>query len=142
MRARVLEVLRHGVVRLAYLRGQADSLSRDALLAEASVQMDAVLDASQTLHRAARMAVPAVAEGCLVYLTERTGVRRRTGVHVDVRRQAALNDDHVGGWFDELVAGALAEPPATARPVPVPAAVARSAGARFAIRSATRPPPA
>ncbi|WP_405008990.1 PP2C family protein-serine/threonine phosphatase [Kitasatospora sp. NBC_01539] len=42
--------------------------ARDALLAEASLQMDASLDIHETLQRVARMAVPAVAEGCLVHL--------------------------------------------------------------------------
>ncbi|MET7599139.1 MULTISPECIES: GAF domain-containing SpoIIE family protein phosphatase [unclassified Streptomyces] len=40
----------------------------DAFLAEASLQMDASLDVEETLRRVARLAVPAVAEGCVVHL--------------------------------------------------------------------------
>ncbi|MEU6404239.1 GAF domain-containing SpoIIE family protein phosphatase [Streptomyces sp. NPDC046985] len=42
--------------------------ARDAFLAEASLQMDESLDVEETLRRVARLAVPAVAEGCAVHL--------------------------------------------------------------------------
>lgn len=45
----------------------------DAFLAEASLQMDASLDVDETLRRVARLAVPAVAEGCVVHIFEQTG---------------------------------------------------------------------
>ncbi|MFF7334887.1 SpoIIE family protein phosphatase [Streptomyces sp. NPDC008150] len=40
----------------------------EAFLAEASLQMDESLDIEETLSRVARLAVPAVAEGCVVHL--------------------------------------------------------------------------
>ncbi|TXS57722.1 hypothetical protein EAO77_04650 [Streptomyces sp. t39] len=40
----------------------------DAFLAEASLQMDSSLDVNETLGRVARLAVPALAEGCVVHL--------------------------------------------------------------------------
>ncbi|MFJ4715184.1 PP2C family protein-serine/threonine phosphatase [Streptomyces sp. NPDC088785] len=42
--------------------------ARDAFLAEASLQMDESLEVEETLRRVARLAVPAVAEGCAVHL--------------------------------------------------------------------------
>ncbi|MBV2357061.1 SpoIIE family protein phosphatase [Streptomyces sp. J2-1] len=42
--------------------------ARDAFLAEASLQMDESLEVEETLRRVARLAVPAVAEGCVVHL--------------------------------------------------------------------------
>ncbi|GGS17032.1 hypothetical protein GCM10010238_01120 [Streptomyces griseoviridis] len=47
--------------------------TEDAFLAEASLQMDSSLDVQETLGRVARLAVPAVAEGCVVHLFQRSG---------------------------------------------------------------------
>ncbi|MEU4653740.1 PP2C family protein-serine/threonine phosphatase [Streptomyces sp. NPDC023723] len=47
--------------------------TEDALLAEASLQMDSSLDVQETLGRVARLAVPAVAEGCVVHLFRSSG---------------------------------------------------------------------
>ncbi|MGW6817933.1 PP2C family protein-serine/threonine phosphatase [Streptomyces sp. NPDC055005] len=41
----------------------------DAFLAEASLQMDSNLDVQETLGRVARLAVPALAEGCMIHLS-------------------------------------------------------------------------
>ncbi|WP_420037214.1 PP2C family protein-serine/threonine phosphatase [Streptomyces sp. cg28] len=54
-------------------RMQERRRARDAFLAEASLQMDASLDAEETLRRVARLAVPAVADGCVVHLVSPSG---------------------------------------------------------------------
>ncbi|OIK29290.1 PP2C family protein-serine/threonine phosphatase [Streptomyces malaysiense] len=64
----VAEILLAGNERILEIRAHERSRVRDAFLAEASLQMDASLDARETLHRVARLAVPAVAEGCVVHL--------------------------------------------------------------------------
>ncbi|MEU6123507.1 GAF domain-containing SpoIIE family protein phosphatase [Streptomyces sp. NPDC047123] len=65
--------------------------ARDAFLAEASLQMDASLDAEETLRRVARLAVPAVAEGCLIHLTGSDGRLRPVAVaHVAASTQRWL----------------------------------------------------
>ncbi|MFI1990349.1 PP2C family protein-serine/threonine phosphatase [Actinoplanes sp. NPDC020271] len=86
----VADVTREAIRRLAAHRAEQAQQTRDALLAEASLQMDAVLDRAQTMRRVARMAVPAIAEGCLVYLCEDTGPELRSAVHIDMRRLNAL----------------------------------------------------
>ncbi|MEU3069804.1 GAF domain-containing SpoIIE family protein phosphatase [Streptomyces sp. NPDC006906] len=64
----------------------------DALLAEASLQMDSSLDVEDTLRRVARIAVPAVAEGCLVHLLRKDGPEFVAATHVAVRQQRALEE--------------------------------------------------
>ncbi|GAB2571853.1 hypothetical protein Aab01nite_03990 [Paractinoplanes abujensis] len=86
----VVEVTREAVRRLATIRDEQQALMRDALLAEASLQMDAVLDTTQTMYRVPRMAVPAVAEGCLVFVYEDGKPVLRSAVHVDMRRLDAM----------------------------------------------------
>lgn len=83
----VLEVTHEAVRRLAAVRAEQEQQVRDALLAEASLQMDAVLDTEQTMYRVPRMAVPAIAEGCLVFVYDEGGKPvLRSAVHVDMRR--------------------------------------------------------
>ncbi len=89
----VIDVTREAISRLRRRRADDDQQIRDALLAEASLQMDAVLDPGQTMHRVARMTVPAIAEGCLVYSREGAGLVLRSAVHVDMRRLAGLLAD-------------------------------------------------
>lgn len=98
----VAEVTREAIRRLAAHRAEQAQQTRDALLAEASLQMDAVLDRTQTMRRVARMAVPAIAEGCLVYLCEDDRAELRSAVHIDMRRLNTL-------LADETVAARLAE---------------------------------
>ncbi|MFJ9640910.1 PP2C family protein-serine/threonine phosphatase [Streptomyces sp. NPDC101178] len=62
----------------------------DALLAEASLQMDSSLDVEETLRRVARIAVPAVADGALVHLLRGEGPEFVAATHVAVQRQRAL----------------------------------------------------
>jgi hypothetical protein len=89
----VIEVTREAIRRLGQRRAELAQQTRDALLAEASLQMDAVLDTTQTMQRVPRMAVPAIAEGCLVYVTEEGRPVLRSSVHVDMRRLASLLAD-------------------------------------------------
>ncbi|WP_227869948.1 PP2C family protein-serine/threonine phosphatase [Streptomyces otsuchiensis] len=62
------EVLVASNRRITESRAHEQRQVEDAFLAEASLQMDASLDAQETLARVARLAVPAVAEGCAVHL--------------------------------------------------------------------------
>ncbi|WP_250037603.1 PP2C family protein-serine/threonine phosphatase [Paractinoplanes maris] len=101
--SQVIEVTREAVRRLSVIRGEQEQQVRDALLAEASLQMDAVLDTEQTMYRVPRMAVPAIAEGCLVFVHTDGKPQLRSAVHVDMRRLDALLDDPAG-------VGRLAEP--------------------------------
>ncbi|GAB7041010.1 MULTISPECIES: PP2C family protein-serine/threonine phosphatase [Catenuloplanes] len=89
----VVDVTREAIARLRRRRADDEQQIRDALLAEASLQMDAVLDPGQTMHRVARMTVPAIAEGCLVFSCEGRELMLRSAVHVDMRRMAALLAD-------------------------------------------------
>ena len=89
----VVDVAREAVRRLCLRRIREEQQVRDALLAEASLQMDAVLDTTQTMQRVARMVVPAIAEGCLVYRYDEGDLAVQNAVHVDMRRLAAHVDD-------------------------------------------------
>jgi hypothetical protein len=115
----VIEVTREAIRRLAQRRAEQAQQTRDALLAEASLQMDAVLDTAQTLRRIPRMAVPAIAEGCLVYVTEAGRPVLRGSVHVDMRRLSALLADpdvaaHLTGLAGRALQGAATPPADTA----------------------------
>jgi serine phosphatase RsbU (regulator of sigma subunit) len=110
--AQVVDVARTAGERLAGQGLGEETRNRDALLAEASLQMDAELDVTQTLRRVARMVVPAIAEGCLVYLGHGDGVRLMTGVHVDARRQLPVDEPgRDPQWLRDLATRATAEPP-------------------------------
>jgi sigma-B regulation protein RsbU (phosphoserine phosphatase) len=131
--AQVAEVGRQALDRLARESLLEDEQSRDALLAEASLQMDAVLDVAQTAQRVARMAVPAVAEGCLVYLAAGDAVTLAVGVHVDARRRwpGEVTGPQLGQLHD-LVARTMTAPPGPAGDVQELSPAAASAlGARL-----------
>ncbi|GAA1641482.1 PP2C family protein-serine/threonine phosphatase [Actinoplanes couchii] len=115
----VIEVTREAIRLLGVRRSERAQQTRDALLAEASLQMDAVLDTKQTMQRVPRMAVPAIAEGCLVYVFEDGKPVLRSSVHVDMRRlNALLRDpavqDHLTHLVGQAVAGAEIPPADTA----------------------------
>lgn len=110
--AQVADVTREAIRRLAAHRAEQAQQTRDALLAEASLQMDAVLDRTQTMRRVARMAVPAIAEGCLVYLCEDDKPELRSSVHIDMRRLAALlADERIAGRLTALAVEAVSGRP-------------------------------
>ncbi|WP_430782484.1 PP2C family protein-serine/threonine phosphatase [Actinoplanes sp. G11-F43] len=107
----VIEVTREAIRLLGVRRAERAQQTRDALLAEASLQMDAVLDTKQTMQRVPRMAVPAIAEGCLVYVCEDGKPVLRSSVHVDMRRlNGLLRDpevrDHLAHLVNHAVQGA------------------------------------
>ncbi|MBU2665547.1 serine/threonine-protein phosphatase [Actinoplanes bogorensis] len=91
--AQVAGVTREAIRRLSGVRDEQQQQIRDALLAEASLQMDAVLDTEQTMYRVPRMAVPAIAEGCLVFVYADGKPQLRSAVHVDMRRLDAMLRD-------------------------------------------------
>ncbi|MCS0603511.1 SpoIIE family protein phosphatase [Streptomyces sp. LP11] len=67
--------------------------ARDAFLAEASLQMDESLEVEETLRRVARLAVPAVAEGCAVHLFRPDGELEPVATaHVAAHAQTWLGD--------------------------------------------------
>ncbi|WP_416475447.1 PP2C family protein-serine/threonine phosphatase [Streptomyces sp. LKA04] len=67
--------------------------ARDAFLAEASLQMDESLEVEETLRRVARLAVPAVAEGCAVHLLRPDGgLEPVATAHVAADAQAWLGE--------------------------------------------------
>ena len=102
----VVDITRDALRRIAARRIEHQQHTRDALLAEASLQMDAVLDTTQTMNRVPRMAVPAIAEGCLVYVNDNGKPVLRSAVHVDMRRLSAMLGDPVtAGHLTALAAG-------------------------------------
>lgn len=77
----------------------------DALLAEASLQMDSSLDVEETLRRVARIAVPAVAEGALVHLLRSEGPEFVAATHVSVQQRRALEETgRENPWLAALLA--------------------------------------
>lgn len=78
----------------------------DALLAEASLQMDSSLDVEETLRRVARITVPAVADGALVHLLRSDGPEFVSATHVAVQQQRALEEiGRENLWLAALLAG-------------------------------------
>jgi signal transduction histidine kinase/ActR/RegA family two-component response regulator len=65
------------------------------LLAEATGALAASLDYEATLARVARLAVPTLADWCIVYMARADGVGRLTAAHADPAGQALL--DRLGG---------------------------------------------
>ncbi|MFJ4091813.1 PP2C family protein-serine/threonine phosphatase [Kitasatospora sp. NPDC089913] len=104
MLGQVCDVVASCNTRILHERENARRQARDALLAEASLQMDSSLDTEETLQRVARMTVPAVAEGCLVHLRYPTGYRLVAAAHLaaDARESfEAAGRDPV--WLAEVL---------------------------------------
>ncbi|CAM5506465.1 SpoIIE family protein phosphatase [Streptomyces californicus] len=71
-------------------RGQAARRgARDALLAEAALQMDSSPDARTPSDGSPGVAVPALAEGCLLHLRRQDGPERVAATDVAARQQRA-----------------------------------------------------
>lgn len=105
----VADVLMASNERILAARSDERRRARDAFLAEASLQMDASLDVQETLGRVARLAVPAVAQGCAVHLFRPDGRLEPVAVaHVAVTAQECLAGiAHDDPWLDAtLCAGA------------------------------------
>ncbi|ACU36833.1 PP2C family protein-serine/threonine phosphatase [Actinosynnema mirum] len=80
-------------------RALDDQQARDAILAEASLRMDASLDIEDTLRAVVRMAVPGLADGAAIH-AERDGRMALIAVaHVDARREQRLGEHlRAGRW--------------------------------------------
>ncbi|MFE9808699.1 PP2C family protein-serine/threonine phosphatase [Streptomyces sp. NPDC005548] len=104
----VAEILMVSNQRLLVHRGHERRQVEDAFLAEASLQMDSSLDVEETLRRVARLAVPAMAEGCVVHLFGADGrLAPVAWAHVAAPAQAwlaevSLND----AWLGKALRGA------------------------------------
>ncbi|MGW4645602.1 PP2C family protein-serine/threonine phosphatase [Kitasatospora sp. NPDC004289] len=97
--------------RIAEQRGREERLARDAILAEASLQMGSSLEIGETLQRVARIAVPAVADGCLVHLLRDGEPTPVAQVHVSARRQAELTAvDPADPWMSGVLTRAGRSP--------------------------------
>lgn len=68
------------LVRERVARAEADAARRLAFLAEASTLLAATLDSETTLQSVARLAVPFLADWCLVYIIDDDGTARRVAV--------------------------------------------------------------
>ncbi|WP_405638804.1 PP2C family protein-serine/threonine phosphatase [Streptomyces uncialis] len=103
------EVLVASNQRIVEYRAHERRQTEDAFLAEASLQMDSSLDVQETLGRVARLAVPAVAEGCVVHLFQPDGALVPVAsAHVAAEAQPWLS--RVSGddpWFAEFLRLAL-----------------------------------
>ncbi|WP_420082030.1 PP2C family protein-serine/threonine phosphatase [Streptomyces sp. JL4002] len=75
----------------------------DAFLAEASLQMDATLDAEETLRRVARLAVPAIAEGCVLHLLRNRRLEPVATTHVAAGEERGLTGLTGDPWFQDLL---------------------------------------
>ena len=66
---------------------------RTALLAEASSLLASTLSYTSTLRRVARLAVPRIADWCLVYVVEEAGrVHRLEGAHADPEKERTVQE--------------------------------------------------
>ncbi|WP_258177420.1 PP2C family protein-serine/threonine phosphatase [Streptomyces solincola] len=109
------EVLVAGNRRVLEHRAAERRRVEEAFLAEASLQMDASLDERETLERIARLAVPAVAEACVVHLCRPGGrLSPVASVHVAAAVQPWLRgvaaDDP---WLGEALRAAARRPEGT-----------------------------
>ncbi|MFJ2738399.1 PP2C family protein-serine/threonine phosphatase [Streptomyces sp. NPDC087440] len=87
----VCEILVAGNRRILEEQRHEHRQVRDAFLAEASLQMDSSLDVDETLARVARLAVPALADGCMIHLADVNGrLTPSASAHVAAGRQAWL----------------------------------------------------
>ncbi|MER6689053.1 PP2C family protein-serine/threonine phosphatase [Streptomyces minutiscleroticus] len=78
----------------------------DAFLAEASLQMDASLDVQETLGRIARLAVPALAEGCVVHLFQEGRLSLVASAHVAAAAQPWLVGVAHDAWLEDRIRAA------------------------------------
>ena len=90
--------------------------SRSAFLAEASVILTSSLDYQETLAHLARLALPRLADYCVLYGVEEGGeIRQLAAAHVDPDRQRTL--DRLGELYVPRGDGFIAQVVATAAPL-------------------------
>ncbi|GAA3844990.1 hypothetical protein GCM10022243_09080 [Saccharothrix violaceirubra] len=88
----VSEIVTLADVRISEQRALDDQQARDAILAEASLRMDASLDIADTLRAVVRMAVPALADGAVVHIRRGDRLDQVGVAHVDARRERLLTE--------------------------------------------------
>ncbi|MBM7774473.1 serine phosphatase RsbU (regulator of sigma subunit) [Actinokineospora baliensis] len=100
----VIEVVVAADHRISEQRTLEDHQAIDALLAEASLRMDASLDITDTLRAVLRMVVPALADGAAVHIRRDDRMVHIAAAHVDARRETLLTDHlRAGHWAGEPV---------------------------------------
>ncbi|WP_285607901.1 PP2C family protein-serine/threonine phosphatase [Actinokineospora globicatena] len=100
----VIEVVVAADHRISEQRALEDHQAVDALLAEASLRMDASLDITDTLRAVLRMVVPALADGAAVHIRRDERMVQVAAAHVDARREQVLADHlRAGRWAGEPV---------------------------------------
>ncbi|GAA3001679.1 PP2C family protein-serine/threonine phosphatase [Actinokineospora diospyrosa] len=106
--SQVIEVVVAADHRISEQRTLEDLQAVDALLAEASLRMDASLDIADTLRAVLRMVVPALADGAAVHIRREERMVQVAAAHVDARREALLAEHlRAGHWAGEpVIAGA------------------------------------
>ncbi|WP_018684925.1 PP2C family protein-serine/threonine phosphatase [Actinokineospora enzanensis] len=112
--------------RISEQRDLEDQQALDALLAEASLRMDASLDIADTLRAVVRMVVPALADGAAIHIQRDGRMVPIAVAHVDAHREAPLADHlRAGHWAGEPVVDGTARPTPGDGPHPacLPAAV-------------------
>jgi PAS domain S-box-containing protein len=104
------------LVRERVARAEADAARRLAFLAEASTLLSASLDSETTLQSVARLAVPFLADWCLVYIIDEDGSARRVAVaQADpeqeqlARALAAYSPPSLPEWVTRVLSNALSE---------------------------------
>ncbi|GAA2710091.1 SpoIIE family protein phosphatase [Actinoplanes palleronii] len=124
------EPARRDLIDLAHLGGVAFdqtamqerhqlATGRAAFLAAASAHLEASLDIDETLQRMTRIAVPALAEGCLVFLADPGGLRLAAASHLDIRVEKRIKAElGADPAFLRIAESALAEPVATGDDLP------------------------
>ncbi|GAA2972813.1 hypothetical protein JCM13580A_10400 [Streptomyces drozdowiczii] len=110
--AQIADVLRESNRRIVEEEIHERRQARDAFLAEASLQMDESLEVEETLRRVARLAVPAVAEGCTVHLLGPNGRPEPVATaHVAADAQIWLGDIALHDtWLAERLGEASEQP--------------------------------
>jgi len=104
------------LVRDRVVRAEADAARRLAFLAEASTLLSASLDSETTLQSVARLAVPFLADWCLVYIIDDDGSARRVAVaqadpekEALARSLAAQSPPELPGWVNRVLSSARSE---------------------------------
>ncbi|OLR93544.1 PP2C family protein-serine/threonine phosphatase [Actinokineospora bangkokensis] len=98
------EVVTAAQRRITEQRALEDEQAMDAILAEASLRMDASLDIEDTLRATVRMAVPGLADGAAVHINRDGEMVQIAVAHVDAHRERLLAEHlSAGRWAGEAV---------------------------------------
>jgi PAS domain S-box-containing protein len=104
------------LVRERVARAEADASRRLAFLAEASTLLASSLDSETTLTSVAKLAVPFLADWCLVYIIDEDGTVRRVAIAQGdpdkeslARTLSAQSSPEVPDWMNRVLANARSE---------------------------------